>query len=55
VARSFRYLPKLRRAGHSLMELMVVICIIITMLAVCAPYYLKIIQIARKTAGQGTP
>jgi len=36
------------------MELMVVICIIITMLAVCVPYYLKIIQMARKTV-QGSP
>ena len=39
-----------RRAGHTLLELMVVISIIFTMLAIFTPYYVKAVKMARHRA-----
>ena len=38
------------RAGHTLLELMVVISIIFTMLAIFMPYYVKAVKMARHRA-----
>jgi len=42
-----------RRGGHSLMELMVVIAIMVTLLAISTPYYVKAVRMARGAA-EGT-
>ncbi len=38
------------RAGHTLLEMMVVISIIFTMLAIFMPYYVKAVKMARHRA-----
>jgi prepilin-type N-terminal cleavage/methylation domain-containing protein len=42
--------PWRRRRGHTLTELMVVIAIILTVIALSLPYYMKAIKMARGVA-----